>query len=134
MKSLLGSMVSRPQLLGKRRLSVLGTGVLVVLSTEGLFPGGRPLTTPGLSVKSVASRVPDRKAAKKYGQKPGAALTAGQPCKASGSWIGLGLAEFGQRCRWGPWVPVSWALMVWMLPRIFFWWPMRVMPRARTSL
>lgn len=61
----MGSMVSRPQLLGKRRLSVLGTGVLVVLSTEGLFPGGRPLTTPGLSVKSVASWVPDRKAAKK---------------------------------------------------------------------
>ena len=29
---------------------------------------------------------------------------------------------------------VSWAFMVWMLPRIFFWWPMRVMPRARTSL
>lgn len=40
----------------------------------------------------------------------------------------------GQRGRRGPWVPVSWALMVWMLPRIFFWWPMRVIPKARTSL
>lgn len=85
-------------------------------------------------MESLASRAPDRKAAKGEGQKPGAALTAGQPRKASGSWHGLGLAQLGQRCRWGPWVLVSWALMVWMLPRIFFWWPMRVMPRARTSL
>lgn len=39
MKPLLGSVVSRPQPLGKRRLSVLGAGVLVVLSTKGPFPG-----------------------------------------------------------------------------------------------
>lgn len=85
-------------------------------------------------MESLASLAPDRKVGKEEGQKPGAALTAGQPCKSSDSWHELGLAWFGQRCRRGPWVLVSWALMVWMLLRIFFWWPIRVMPRARTSL
>lgn len=39
-----------------------------------------------------------------------------------------------QRCLLGPFVFSSWDLMAWMLLRIFFWWPIMVMPRLRTSL
>lgn len=39
-----------------------------------------------------------------------------------------------QRCLLGPFVFSSWDLMAWMLFKIFFWWPIMVMPRLRTSL
>lgn len=39
-----------------------------------------------------------------------------------------------QRCLLGPFVFSSWDLMAWMLLKIFFWWPIMVMPRLRTSL
>lgn len=38
------------------------------------------------------------------------------------------------RCLLGPFVFSSWDLMAWMLLKIFFWWPIMVMPRLRTSL
>lgn len=39
-----------------------------------------------------------------------------------------------QRCLLGPFVFSSWDLMAWMLLKIFFWWPIMVIPRLRTSL
>lgn len=39
-----------------------------------------------------------------------------------------------QRCLLGPFVFSSWDRMAWMLLKIFFWWPIMVMPRLRTSL
>lgn len=36
------------------------------------------------------------------------------------SWYDQCQVAMGQRCLRGPWVLLSWALMVWMLPRIFF--------------
>lgn len=39
-----------------------------------------------------------------------------------------------QRCLLGPFVFSSWDLMAWMLLKIFFWWPIMVMPRLRMSL
>lgn len=91
-----------------------------MLGTKGPSAGGLTLTSPGLGGQSSASWVSDRKAAKEQEQKPGAARTTGHPCKSSDSWQDPGLACIGQRCRRGPCVLVSWALMVWMLPRIFF--------------
>lgn len=39
-----------------------------------------------------------------------------------------------QRCLLGPFVFSSWDRMAWILLRIFFWWPIMVMPRLRMSL
>lgn len=45
------------------------------------------------------------------------------------------VCKFGdQRCLLGPFVFSSWDRMAWMLLKIFFWWPIMVMPRLRTSL
>lgn len=116
----LGSVALRPLCLGNRRPPALGSGVPAIPGTKGPSAGGLTLTTPGPGGQSSASWAPDRKTAKEQEQKPGAAQTTGHLGKSSDSWQNPGLAWIGQRCRWGPWVLVSWALMVWMLPRIFF--------------
>lgn len=46
----------------------------------------------------------------------------------------MGLQSCDQRCLLGPFVFSSWDLMAWILLKIFFWWPIMVMPRLRTSL
>lgn len=116
----LGSVALRPLSLGKRRTPSLRPEVPAMLGTNGPSAGGLTLTAPGPGGQSSASWAPDRKVAKEQGLRPGAARTTSHPCKSSDSWQDPGLAWIGQRCRWGPWVMVSWALMVWMLPRIFF--------------
>lgn len=121
------------------KLGPVGPGIAVLFATPSSWlqmgeGGSRIVEVPG---KPYFHRSPNQREA---GGVPDPGLVpcshSSPPCaKESVKECMVWVCRAGdQRCLLGPFVFSSWERMAWMLLRIFFWWPIMVMPRLRTSL